>query len=80
MPRLVSTPDGIPNEMFGDAAMVTEFIMCCSGLLMPDNQDCNLNPSMPSPLLRIVTKKLENRLLLFYGFVLYFKVLYIFFR
>lgn len=37
-PKLVSTPDGLPNDTFGDVAMVTEFIACYSGLLMPDNQ------------------------------------------
>ncbi|XP_052800814.1 tyrosine-protein kinase BAZ1B-like isoform X2 [Mya arenaria] len=37
-PTLVSTPDGLPNEAFGDVAMVTEFISCYSGLLMPDDE------------------------------------------
>ena len=35
-PKLVSTPEGLPNELFGDVAMVTEFISCYMGLLMPD--------------------------------------------
>ncbi|XP_060064510.1 tyrosine-protein kinase BAZ1B-like [Ylistrum balloti] len=35
-PKLVPTPDGFPNEMFGDVALVAEFISCYSGLLMPD--------------------------------------------
>lgn len=34
-PKLVPTPDGLPNELFGDIAMVTEFVSCYSGLLMP---------------------------------------------
>jgi len=37
-PKLVVTPDGLPNESFGDIAMVTEFISCFSGLLMPDDE------------------------------------------
>ncbi|KAJ8298927.1 hypothetical protein KUTeg_022987 [Tegillarca granosa] len=37
-PKLVSTPDGLPNELFGDVAMVTEFISCYAGLLMPDDE------------------------------------------
>ncbi|XP_005096072.1 tyrosine-protein kinase BAZ1B [Aplysia californica] len=37
-PKLVSTPDGFPNELFGDVAMVTEFINCYGGLLMPDSE------------------------------------------
>jgi len=32
----VTTPDGIANELFGDVAMVLEFIGCYRGLLMPD--------------------------------------------
>ncbi|XP_033752647.1 tyrosine-protein kinase BAZ1B-like isoform X2 [Pecten maximus] len=35
-PKLVPTPDGFPNEMFGDVAFIAEFINCYSGLLMPD--------------------------------------------
>ncbi|XP_064601605.1 tyrosine-protein kinase BAZ1B-like [Liolophura sinensis] len=37
-PKLVPTPDGLPNELFGEVAMVTEFISCYSGLLMPDEE------------------------------------------
>lgn len=37
-PKLVVTPDGLPNELFGDVTMVTEFISCYSGLLMPDDE------------------------------------------
>ena len=36
--KLVSTPDGFPNDLFGDVAMVTEFINCFGGLLMPDSE------------------------------------------
>lgn len=35
--KLVQTPDRIPNELFGDVIMVTEFISCYRGLLMPDD-------------------------------------------
>jgi hypothetical protein len=35
--KLVQTPDGIPNELFGDVIMLTEFISCYRGLLMPDD-------------------------------------------
>lgn len=35
VPKLVPTPEGLPNELFGDIAMVTEFVSCYSGLLMP---------------------------------------------
>ena len=35
-PKLVSTPDGVPNELFGDVTMVTEFLACYKGLLMPE--------------------------------------------
>ena len=38
-PKLVITPPGLPNELFGDVAMVTEFIMCYKGLLMPDDKN-----------------------------------------
>ncbi|XP_061178155.1 tyrosine-protein kinase BAZ1B-like isoform X1 [Saccostrea echinata] len=34
-PKLVTTPEGLPNELFGDITMVTEFVSCYSGLLMP---------------------------------------------
>ena len=37
-PKLVPTPDGIANELFGDVAMVTEFISCYQGLLMPEEE------------------------------------------
>ncbi|XP_014681000.1 PREDICTED: tyrosine-protein kinase BAZ1B-like isoform X2 [Priapulus caudatus] len=37
MPKLVQTPDGLPNDLFGDVAMVTEFLNCYAGLLMPDD-------------------------------------------
>ncbi|KAK3101036.1 hypothetical protein FSP39_000430 [Pinctada imbricata] len=37
-PKLVPTPDGLPNELFGDIAMVTEFVNSYSGLLMPDDE------------------------------------------
>ncbi|XP_072016155.1 tyrosine-protein kinase BAZ1B-like [Amphiura filiformis] len=36
-PKLVSMPEGIPNTLFGDIAMVVEFLNCYSGLLMPDD-------------------------------------------
>lgn len=36
--KLVPTPDGFPNSLFGEVAMVTEFINCYSGLLMPDSE------------------------------------------
>lgn len=35
-PRLVAMPENLPNELFGDIAMVTEFVSSYSGLLMPD--------------------------------------------
>lgn len=37
-PKLVPTPDGMPNELFGDVAMVTEFIYCYKGLLIPEEK------------------------------------------
>ncbi|KAL3841380.1 hypothetical protein ACJMK2_019534 [Sinanodonta woodiana] len=37
-PKLVVTPEGLPNETFGDVAMVAEFIACYAGLLMPDEE------------------------------------------
>ena len=37
-PKLVPTPDSLPNELFGDVAMVTEFISSYSGLLMPESE------------------------------------------
>uniref|UniRef100_A0AAY4C7W5 Tyrosine-protein kinase BAZ1B n=1 Tax=Denticeps clupeoides TaxID=299321 RepID=A0AAY4C7W5_9TELE len=36
--RLVDMPDGLPNALFGDVAMVTDFLNCYAGLLMPDDQ------------------------------------------
>ncbi|XP_055029510.2 tyrosine-protein kinase BAZ1B [Misgurnus anguillicaudatus] len=36
--RLFDMPEGLPNALFGDIAMVTEFLSCYSGLLMPDDQ------------------------------------------
>ena len=38
-PKLVQTPEGIPNELFGSIVMVTEFISSFSSLFMfADNQ------------------------------------------
>uniref|UniRef100_A0A9J8B8X3 Tyrosine-protein kinase BAZ1B n=1 Tax=Cyprinus carpio carpio TaxID=630221 RepID=A0A9J8B8X3_CYPCA len=36
--RLFDMPEGLPNTLFGDIAMVAEFLHCYSGLLMPDDQ------------------------------------------
>uniref|UniRef100_A0A8B9JGJ2 Tyrosine-protein kinase BAZ1B n=1 Tax=Astyanax mexicanus TaxID=7994 RepID=A0A8B9JGJ2_ASTMX len=36
--RLVDMPEGLPNALFGDIAMVTDFLSCYSDLLMPDDQ------------------------------------------
>ncbi|XDV29533.1 hypothetical protein PO909_032646 [Leuciscus waleckii] len=36
--RLFDMPEGLPNALFGDIAMVVEFLQCYSGLLMPDDQ------------------------------------------
>ncbi|ROJ25339.1 Tyrosine-protein kinase BAZ1B [Anabarilius grahami] len=36
--RLFDMPEGLPNALFGDIAMVVEFLHCYSGLLMPDDQ------------------------------------------
>ncbi|XP_075871185.1 tyrosine-protein kinase BAZ1B isoform X2 [Nelusetta ayraudi] len=36
--RLVDTPEGLPNALFGDVAMVVDFLHCYAGLLMPDDQ------------------------------------------
>lgn len=38
-PKLVATPEGIPNELFGDVSMITEFLSCYKGLLLPDTQE-----------------------------------------
>nr|XP_057936880.1 tyrosine-protein kinase BAZ1B [Doryrhamphus excisus] len=35
--KLVDMPEGLPNTLFGDVAMVVEFLHCYSGLLMPDD-------------------------------------------
>lgn len=37
-PKLVDMPEGLPNDLFGDVAMVADFLHCYSGLLMPDDQ------------------------------------------
>nr|XP_023675244.1 tyrosine-protein kinase BAZ1B [Paramormyrops kingsleyae]XP_023675245.1 tyrosine-protein kinase BAZ1B [Paramormyrops kingsleyae]XP_023675246.1 tyrosine-protein kinase BAZ1B [Paramormyrops kingsleyae] len=36
--RLVDMAEGIPNTLFGDVAMVADFLNCYSDLLMPDDQ------------------------------------------
>ncbi|XP_023663028.1 tyrosine-protein kinase BAZ1B-like isoform X2 [Paramormyrops kingsleyae] len=36
--KLADMPDGLPNVLFGDIAMVTDFLNCYSGLLMPEDQ------------------------------------------
>ncbi|KAK1785309.1 hypothetical protein P4O66_018706 [Electrophorus voltai] len=36
--RLVDMPDGLPNTLFGDVAMVADFLSCYAELLMPDDQ------------------------------------------
>ncbi|KAK1158364.1 tyrosine-protein kinase BAZ1B-like isoform X1 [Acipenser oxyrinchus oxyrinchus] len=36
--KLVDMPEGLPNALFGDVAMVTEFLNCYAGLLMPEDQ------------------------------------------
>nr|XP_015223247.1 PREDICTED: tyrosine-protein kinase BAZ1B isoform X2 [Lepisosteus oculatus] len=36
--KLVDMPEGLPNALFGDVAMVADFLSCYSGLLMPDDQ------------------------------------------
>ncbi|XP_034403710.1 tyrosine-protein kinase BAZ1B isoform X1 [Cyclopterus lumpus] len=36
--KLVDMPEGLPNTLFGDVAMVVDFLHCYAGLLMPDNQ------------------------------------------
>ena len=36
--RLVPTPEGLANELFGDVAMVTAFVSCYKELLMPESQ------------------------------------------
>ena len=34
----VEMPEGLPNELFGEVAMVADFLSCYAGLLMPDEQ------------------------------------------
>ncbi|XP_038053191.1 tyrosine-protein kinase BAZ1B-like isoform X2 [Patiria miniata] len=36
-PKPVPMPDGLPNTLFGDVAMVVEFLNCYCGLLMPND-------------------------------------------
>lgn len=36
--RLVDMPEGLPNALFGDIAMVADFLHCYSELLMPEEQ------------------------------------------
>ncbi|XP_068565315.1 tyrosine-protein kinase BAZ1B isoform X2 [Cebidichthys violaceus] len=36
--KLVDMPEGLPNTLFGDVAMVVDFLQCYAGLLMPDDQ------------------------------------------
>uniref|UniRef100_A0A4W5K6K3 Tyrosine-protein kinase BAZ1B n=1 Tax=Hucho hucho TaxID=62062 RepID=A0A4W5K6K3_9TELE len=36
--KLVDMPEGLPNSLFGDVAMVADFLNCYAGLLMPDDQ------------------------------------------
>uniref|UniRef100_A0A8C5FXC1 Bromodomain adjacent to zinc finger domain, 1B n=1 Tax=Gadus morhua TaxID=8049 RepID=A0A8C5FXC1_GADMO len=36
--RLVDMPEGLPNALFGDVAMVVDFLNCYAGLLMPEDQ------------------------------------------
>lgn len=36
-PKIVTMPEGLPNELFGDVAMVTEFIACYGELFVPDD-------------------------------------------
>lgn len=36
--KLVDMPEGLPNALFGDVAMVSDFLNCYAGLLMPDDQ------------------------------------------
>ncbi|XP_062241757.1 tyrosine-protein kinase BAZ1B isoform X1 [Platichthys flesus] len=36
--KLVDMPEGLPNTLFGDVAMVVDFLNCYAGLLMPDDQ------------------------------------------
>lgn len=36
--KLVDMPEGLPNTLFGDVAMVVDFLNCYAGLLMPEDQ------------------------------------------
>ncbi|KAL0972960.1 hypothetical protein UPYG_G00197040 [Umbra pygmaea] len=36
--KLVDMPEGLPNALFGDVAMVADFLHCYADLLMPDDQ------------------------------------------
>lgn len=36
--KLVDMPEGLPNALFGEVAMVADFLNCYAGLLMPDDQ------------------------------------------
>nr|XP_046244687.1 tyrosine-protein kinase BAZ1B isoform X2 [Scatophagus argus] len=36
--KLVDMPEGLPNTLFGDVAMVVDFLHCYAELLMPDDQ------------------------------------------
>ncbi|XP_055082188.1 tyrosine-protein kinase BAZ1B isoform X2 [Periophthalmus magnuspinnatus] len=36
--KLVDMPEGLPNALFGEIAMVVDFLSCYAGLLMPDDQ------------------------------------------
>ncbi|KAL6116291.1 baz1b [Pungitius sinensis] len=36
--KLVDMPEGLPNTLFGDVAMVVDFLQCYAGLLMPEDQ------------------------------------------
>uniref|UniRef100_A0AAQ5XPF1 Tyrosine-protein kinase BAZ1B n=1 Tax=Amphiprion ocellaris TaxID=80972 RepID=A0AAQ5XPF1_AMPOC len=36
--KLVDMPEGLPNTLFGNVAMVVDFLSCYAGLLMPEDQ------------------------------------------
>ncbi|XP_026183205.1 tyrosine-protein kinase BAZ1B isoform X2 [Mastacembelus armatus] len=36
--KLVDMPEGLPNTLFGNVAMVVDFLHCYAGLLMPEDQ------------------------------------------
>jgi len=44
-PKLVVTPDGIPNELFGDVSMICEFLNSYKGLLLTDEK-CPVHPEL----------------------------------